>query len=285
MNTFPSKSAKRAIKGRLKKLRINYVRWRYGFGVEQFSRFLADLGVREGDVLLVHSAMDCFVGFDGRATQIIQTLQKALGPEGTLLMPTLPFSGTAVEYAKSDPVFDVRRTPSKTGMLTELFRRMPGVVRSVHPTHPVAAWGARAESMIVDHHACGTPCGRQSPFGRLLDVDGRILFLGPGIEVMTFFHTIEEIMETQWPMSPFTKETYRLSSRDASGELVDTETRLFDRTLSRRRDMTRLIPELRERAAWKERHLGILTAILLGAHEVLETVQSMTERGIYCYAD
>jgi aminoglycoside 3-N-acetyltransferase len=285
MSRFLSSSVKRAVKGRLKKLRIKYVRWRHGFNADQFSRFLVDLGVRKGDVLLVHSAMDCFVGFDGRATQIIQTLQQLLGPEGTLIMPTLSFSGTAVEYVKSNPVFDVRRTPSRTGMLTELFRRMPGVVRSVHPTHSVAAWGACAESMIADHHACNTPCGRQSPFGRLLDVDGRILFLGPGIEVMTFFHTIEEIMEAKWPMSPFTKEAYQLNSRDADGELLATETRLFDRVLSRRRDMTCLKSELLERGAWKHRQLGILPGILLNAGEVLQTVQSMSARGVYCYAD
>src|SRR5881397_1311983 len=42
-------------------------------------------------------------------------------------------------YVQKNPKFDLRRTPSKVGPLTEVFRPLPSVVRSLHPTHPVAA--------------------------------------------------------------------------------------------------------------------------------------------------
>ena len=79
---------------------------------------------------------------------------------GTVLMPTLPFGGVAIDYARKNPVFDVRRTPSQTGLLTEIFRRSAGVLRSVHPTHPVAVAGHGAVEMVEGHHLAATPCGR-----------------------------------------------------------------------------------------------------------------------------
>ena len=208
---------KRIIKGQIKSLRLRYVRWRYAFDANQFHDFLHDLGLNKGDVVLVHSSYNSFEGHTGTPVEIIKTLQSTVGDEGTLLMPTMPFSGTALDYIQNGKPFDARRTPSRMGLLTELFRRMPDVVRSVHPTHPVAAWGALAQTITADHHLCETPCGRQSPFGKLLDHNGRILFLGTGIGVLTFLHTLEEILEPDMPFSAFTDETFNLTSTTDSG--------------------------------------------------------------------
>src|SRR5262249_12540176 len=161
-----------------------------------------------GDVVFAHVAFNQFLGFEGGPGDVIQVLQRVVGDSGTVLMPTLPFGGTAVEYAERHPMTDLVRTPSAMGFVTEIFRRMPGVIRSAHPTHPVAAWGAKAAELTCDHHLAETPCGKQSPYLRLLDVEGKILFLGAEIAAMTFYHGVEEILEPRMPFSPFTRAWY-----------------------------------------------------------------------------
>jgi aminoglycoside 3-N-acetyltransferase len=231
----------------------------------------------------VHSSFDRFAGFSGKPSDVIRVLQETVGIQGTLLMPTLPFTGTAVDYVSSSPVFDVRRTPSQMGMLTELFRRSPGVVRSVHPTHPVAAWGARGVDMLANHHLARTPCGEGSPFARLLENDGRLLYLGVGIESMTFFHCVEEALEQYMPSSPFTKEEFTLQSQDENGAVLVSRTRLFDPGVSRRRNLRRLIPVLKEQGAWSETRLGELDIVFLKTRDVMAACRRLAAQGVFCY--
>jgi len=274
---------KSRLKGWRKRLRLAYVRrWR-AFEAEQLAAALRKLGVKPGAVLMVHSSFDRFAGFSGKPSDIVRVMQEVVGPPGTILMPTLPFTGTAVAYVARGAIFDVGRTPSQVGLLTELFRRLPEVSRSVHPTHPVAAWGARATPMLASHHLARTPCGEGTPFARLLDHDGSILLLGAGIESLTFFHYIEEVLESKMPFSPFTKEEFVLHSRDQAGSVVICRTRLFDPVVSRRRNVDRLEQTIRRRGQWRETRLGELRIILLKARDVMVAAQSLAAEGVYCY--
>jgi aminoglycoside 3-N-acetyltransferase len=277
------KGVKERLKSWRKRVRLAYVRrWR-AFGAGELLAALRGLGIASGDIVMVHSSFDQFEGFAGKPSDVIRVLQEAVGATGTLLMPTLPFTGTAVEYVSRRPVFDVRRTPSQVGLLTELFRRTSGVRRSVHPTHSVAAWGARATEMLANHHLARTPCGEGSPFARLLERDGRFLSLGAGIESMTFFHYIEEVLEPGMPVSPFTKNEFTLQSNDETGAIVVSKTRLFDPALSRRRNLAHLVPVLRQRGTWAETRVGNLNIVLLRVRDVMAACQGLAAQGVYCY--
>src|SRR5215467_221797 len=277
------RGVKDQLKGWRKRLRLAYVRrWR-AFGADELAGALRQLGIRPGDTLLVHSSFDRFAGFSGKPSDVVRVLQEAVGTQGTLLMPTMPFTGTAVDYVSRGSIFDVRRTPSQMGLLTELFRRCPEVIRSVHPTHPVAAWGARAAEMVVDHHRARTPCGAGSPFARLLEADGRILLLGTDIESATFFHHVEEVLEPLMPVSPFTKDDFILQSYDETGTMVTSKTRLFDPALSRRRNLLKLAPVIKNHGSWAEARLGELDMILLEARDILAAAKRLAAQGVYCY--
>src|SRR5205085_1711194 len=139
-----ARALKRHAKGWLKWARNRYIETFLRFDNDGLLSLLRKLGVSEGDVVLAHVAFNEFLGFQGGPGDVIAVLQKAVGESGTLLMPTLPFPNTAVEYAERNPLTDLARVPSAMGLVTEIFRRTPGVVRSAHPTHPVAACGARA---------------------------------------------------------------------------------------------------------------------------------------------
>lgn len=280
---FISHSVKTKLKGQAKSLRQRYVRFAHGYDRQGLESLLRRVGIVAGDVILVHSSYDSFEGFRGKATDIILALQAVVGSQGTILMPTIPFSGSALEYVKGVKEFDVERTPSHMGLISEIFRRTPGVLRSIHPTHSVAGWGAHANGLLHDHHQAETPCGQRSPYARLKEYGGKILLLGTGIESMTFFHSLEEELESVMPFSPFTRETYSLRSRDRSGLVLETRTRLFDPLVSRRRNLPKLVPLLKERGVWREAHVGHLQSILLTARDVADCCWLLAKEGVFLY--
>jgi hypothetical protein len=100
---------------------------------------------------------------------------------------------------------------------------------------------------------------------------------------MTFYHAVEEILEAKLPLSVLTNESYVMRSKDGNGNLLETITRLFDRDVSRRRDLTRLAEELKRSGNWKAVGVGQLSLALLEALEVCATLTRMAEVGIYCY--
>lgn len=153
----------------------------------ELSNLLKDLGVKPGDTLMVHSSLRS-LGEAMPADIVIAGLRRALGPGGTLAMPTLSYETVNAD----NPVFDTELTPSCVGSLSEAFRRSQGVVRSLHPTHSAAATGPKSPDLLLDHERDQTPCGEHSPFARLPRLGGRILFLGCDFTVNTMMHALEE---------------------------------------------------------------------------------------------
>ncbi len=155
----------------------------------RFVRDLLELGVRPGGILLVHSSLKALGPLAGGPADVIAALREALGPGGTLLLPALSYA----TVTRENPVFDQRLTPSCVGIIPETFRLMPGVRRSLHPTHSVCAIGPLAGELLDAHASDSTPCGPASPFRRLPEADGRILMLGCGLKPNTSMHAIEEL--------------------------------------------------------------------------------------------
>ncbi len=256
----------------------------FAFGVAELDAALRAAQVGSGEVILVHCSYRAFRAFDGRPSDVVLALQRSVGTRGGVLMPTMPFTGAAVEWAIANPVVDLRRTPSRMGLVSEVFRRSPGVVRSIHPTHPAAAWGAAA-ALVAGHAGAATPCGEGSPYHRLLERDGRIVLLGADIDSLTFFHTAEALLESRLPQSPFTRETFSLRTIAADGTEHLTRTRLFDPAVSRRRNLHKLLPELVARRAWMRSRAGLLRIATVRARDVLEATAALAGRGIYAYDD
>lgn len=270
-------------KSRLKALRRSFINRFRAFDSEDLAGALRRLSVTSGDTLLVHSSYDSFEGFRGKPSDIIQVLQHLVGEQGLLMFPTLPFTGSAIDYARADPLFDPARTPSRMGMLSELFRRSPSVVRSAHPTHPVALWGQDAAAVAADHHRAATPCGAGTPFEALHHRRGKIVLLGTGIGVLTFYHHIEEMIENELPFSPFTQQEFRLRTLAGDGGILEARCRLFDPVVSRRRNMSKLIGPLRAAGAWHETRAGGLSITLLHAADVVAAARALCAEGVYCY--
>ncbi len=155
---------------------------------------LSDLGVEKGNVVLLHSSYKSLGLLVGGPQTVINGFLAALGPEGTLLMPALSY-----EYVnEANPFFDVKKTPSNVGAIPEHFRKMPGVRRSLHPTHSVCGFGKFAKELLSKHYLDDTPGGKNSPYSLLQEYDGQILLLGCGLEPNTSMHAIEELSEPDY---------------------------------------------------------------------------------------
>ncbi len=148
---------------------------------------LQQLGIKRGDVVLVHSSMKALGITDGPAC-VIESLQQCLGKEGTLLMPALTYSTSCASH-----FFSYHDTPVCVGLIPETFRKMPGVIRSLHPTHSVCAWGSLAGEITAKHQTDHTPVGEHSPFRQLPALHGKIIMLGCGLNPNTFMHGVEEV--------------------------------------------------------------------------------------------
>lgn len=159
---------------------------------------LLALGVRPGGALLVHSSFKSLGPVPGGIRTLVDGLEEALGPEGTLLMPALSYQSVTREQ----PVFDVRNTPSCVGAVPEYFRTAEGTSRSLHPTHSMCGRGRLAGELFADHARDATPCGPNSPFNRLRLYGGQILMLGCGLLHNTTMHAAEEAARAPYIFDP-----------------------------------------------------------------------------------
>lgn len=176
---------------------------------------LRSLGLGDGDTVLVHSAMRRIGRVEGGAASVVQAFLEVLGPSGTLAVPTLPFRGALRDHLEIDPEFDAETTPSRMGAISEALRTHPAAVRSLLPTHPVAAIGPQAAYLCEDHLNARGPCDEHSPFYRLTQVGGKVLLLGVDFRSCTLLHTAEEIARV--PFIDF-ETRYRVRGRTEGRE-------------------------------------------------------------------
>lgn len=168
---------------------------------------LEALGVRKGDLLMVHASLRK-IGLarsnhgEGGAELLLDALEAALGPDGTLLMilgshydmdrvNERPAAERAGLLAGSAP-FDQATAPAmgEVGWLAEALRRRPGTILSDNPSGRFGARGARAAELVA-----GQPWndyyGPGSPLETLCAWDGRILRLGANPDTVTALHYAE----------------------------------------------------------------------------------------------
>ncbi len=161
---------------------------------------LGQLGVSPGDSIMVHSSLSSLGYVEGGADAVIDALLAAVGPEGTVLMPSLPATWrgneNCVTYLARQPVFDVRTTPSKVGLISDTFWRRPGARRSLSASHSATAMGLRRDWFLANHEQAPYLTGPGTPWWKNCEVGGKIVLLGVGQESNTTLHTVEETADS-----------------------------------------------------------------------------------------
>jgi aminopeptidase-like protein/aminoglycoside N3'-acetyltransferase len=179
-----------------------------------------ELGVTNGDVLFIHSSYKAFGGVDGGPQTVVDALLDAIGPEGTLIMPTFNY-----DFLKG-VAWDVRSTPSQMGVLTELVRTDPRAKRMHHAIYSMSAIGKLADEVAA--HRSNDCFGETTIFKKFRDWDAKILILGLAYsKSITFLHHCEQAADVDYR---FLKE-FKGMAIDAQGNAHDEAYTMFVRNV------------------------------------------------------
>ena len=192
-------------------------RLRHSDLVDAFTR----VGVPYGGILMVHSSLSSIGHVEGGAETVVDALLKALGPDGTLVMPAFTYQlANDLEF-----VFDPMRTPSLMGAISEAARRWPNAYRSIHPRHSVSAIGPLAVSIASAGNS--SAWDSESPMAQVIQRNGMFMMLGVPYVNLTALHVCEVELGVRYRTTMMAERRMRLADGTVV-PLVRQVHRLFD---------------------------------------------------------
>jgi aminoglycoside 3-N-acetyltransferase len=250
------------------RLAVSYIRRFRSFDAADFAAALARLGIALGDSLMVHGSLKATSGYQGKPVELIKVLKDAVGPDGLLVMPSMTYTDSSRAFLLRCEAVDLRRSPSRMGLLSELFRRGQGVHRSASPTHPLLAWGGGAREFVTGHERTDRSFGPDSPFQRLLDRDAKVLCLDTSAETVTFMHFLEDRFAAGLDFALY--EANPLPGRviDATGLVLEVPTRVLSDASRVRRDEGPLWRQARKSGLIAWRRVGNAQLQLMRCREL-----------------
>lgn len=263
---------------------------------------LKNLGIQQGDTLLVHSSMKAIGEVDGGADTVLDALIEAVcgnaercsdenveksdngsndvNNAGMLVLPTHTWAFMTNEHS----VYDAETEPACVGILPNLFMKRKGVVRSLHPTHSVAAYcrqKSKAEGYVSGEEHFNTPCSRHGCYGKLYDLDAKILLLGVGLNRNTYMHGVEEWFGIK---ERLTEETLSLSikMKDESGNdvlcPVSMHKHFKPNNISISENYERMRQEFIEKGALVEGEIGEALCSCMSARKVADITTEVLKK-------
>lgn len=160
---------------------------------------IKNMGLSGTEAIMVHSSMKAIGEVEGGADTVVDAFMEYF-KDGLFMTPTHTWAQMSAEYS----VFDPATEPSCVGIITNVFRKREGVVRSLHPTHSIAAYGKGAEEYIKGEENATTPCPPGGGWDRLREVNAKILLLGVTHGRNTFIHSIDEALGVKDRLTPET---------------------------------------------------------------------------------
>lgn len=142
---------------------------------------LSALGIKEGEIILLHSSLSSLGWVSGGAETVVHALLDTLSDTGTVVVPShtgdnsdpgtwqkpsVPEEWHAT-ICDTMPGYDARTTRTfRMGAIADTVRTWPGAVRSAHPQTSFAALGCKAAELVADH-AIGCRLAKENPLARL----------------------------------------------------------------------------------------------------------------------
>lgn len=159
--------------------------------ISELSEWWNRSGIEKGDTVLLHSSLSDFMRHLKSENKfvtphdILESFILSVGSEGTLILPTFNFDFT------KGKTFDIRNTRSETGTLTEIARLHKDFIRTGHPLFSFVVTGKLKNEIGRINNL--SAFGKDSPFAKLMENDGKIAALDiAGEFCMTFYHFVEE---------------------------------------------------------------------------------------------
>ena len=251
--------------------------------VDRLVNDLRACGLKEGDDVLIHTSLSKIGYVENGPETVVSALQKVIGEKGNILMPTSPNAGLQLEYIRSLEAFDVKNSPSALGAITEYFRKLPNVKRSAHPTEPVACLGPDADLYTEGHLGELTPYTDRSPFARISERGGKILYVGVTFDnAGTNLHTLEDAVDFKYPV--YYDEVFDVKIILENAERKIVQTKVHNPEQSAKRKCDGLIPLFKDREVLRECKVGEARTLVVDAKRLLEVmIEEYKTRGVTMY--
>lgn len=244
---------------------------------------IENLGVSEGDHVLVHCALSKLGAVDGGPQTLIEAFKSVIGENGNLLMPSSSNASFQLEYIQNLKIFDVDNEPSKMGAVSETFRKNENVLRSSHPTEAVCVWGKDALWYTTGHETDGTAYGKSSPFYKLTEKKGKILYIGVTLDnAGTSLHVLEDAVENfNYPV--YAEELFSVQIKNGE-ELKTIQTKVHNPEQSKKRRCDELLPMFAEKRVAKKLQLGVAETWVFDAEKMLNVMlDEYSNNGVTMY--
>lgn len=247
---------------------------------------MCKMGMQNGSVVFVHNSMTEFYNYSGTGIQLIEKIIDVIGKEGTLMMPAYPKNKFKILNSsdKAEQVdFDVMRTPSGAGYLSEVFRNYPGVKRSTNLQHSVCAYGRQADFFTSEHHLSVTAWDEFSPYYKMSQVKTLVFALGLPYFLGTMIHCTESLLREKYKYFTlfFTKKvSYTYKDIDQS---VQTQNMLSTDIL-RKRSKKLIIKKYFDKKQFHLKYISNLRIEMVEAKYTLDLLLDLADRGITMYS-
>jgi len=240
----------------------------------------------DAEIVMVHCSInDLHPTFTGSARDLLDALVDWTAPARTLVMPAFFFGGPAGDpaaYYRERPSFDARRTPSEMGLLSELFRRRPGVLRSLHPTTSVCALGPLAQELTSGHERAPSTYGEGTPFATM--AARRTAIVGIGTEYfrcLTQVHAAEDLLGERFPVALRTgRVPVTLTAED--GSLHEYALAVNEAPAGRRLELLERLMSAQELLRWRFHGVPLFVT---SAGRVTEVLVAAAQRGETIYEE
>jgi len=276
---YISPAQKRKIKSKINSFKRAYVTKYMSYSIDEFQKKLQSMGIKKGDTVMVHSGWSPLNGSQGSIQDIIKTFKIVIGDEGNLLMVSMPYSGAASEYLENLKCFNVKKALSRMGMMSEIFRRQDGVFRSLHPAHPILAWGKDAKWFVQGHEECLCSCGEGSPLEKMLTKGGKVIFFDVDFTTFTFIHYIEHVFQKKLPYPLYEDRIFNIEVIKSNGDSINVKSKVFSKNAIRSRRPLTLKNELKDRKLLKIMKIGNTKIGVVDVNNALKCTREMMDEG------
>ncbi|MDB3905035.1 AAC(3) family N-acetyltransferase [Crocinitomicaceae bacterium] len=240
-----------------------------GISKKDLHNYFSKIGIREGDSLLVHSSLSKIGYVKNGANTVVDALLELIGPNGNLMMPSSPNALLQLDFVNKGEVFDVLNTPSVLGSITESFRNRDGVLRSLNYLEPVCAYGKNARYLTEGHFGEVTPYTKNSPFHRLTEFNGKILYLGVDLDnAGTSLHVLEDSVDFHFPV--YASGEFLVKIKDKEGKIHTVTTKAHNPVFSKKRKCNELIPMFLESGVCEKVYIGNAESYIFDAKKMLD---------------
>lgn len=261
------------------KRKVNRLIYKNKYDANDLIQVMKKMGMKKGSVVFIHSSMTEFYNYTGTAEELIHNIIDVIGEDGTLMMPAYP----KTQKLNDEVDFDVLNSPSGAGYLSELFRKMPGVKRSINLQHSVCAYGKLAEHFTNEHYLSSTAWDQYSPYYKMSQMNTLVFALGLPYFLGTMIHCTESVLQSKYKYFQlfFTKEK-ECKYKDVDGNIKTY--RYLTHNFARRRSKKKIIKKYFDKNEFKNTTISNLRIEMVDAKYTLDLFLQLAEKGITMYS-